>query len=176
VTCYPRRVRLVARTTAAAAFFLSTLGLLSAVVMGGCGDEAVAIDACRRIEEARCLALTACKVSQEEADYCVAFYRDQCLHGLRNATDDPQTTMVDACVGSIRAVEACARAGATSMAGCTAAPLASPEAAASVLPCTVIQRSPELLAACSFVAPNVPDAGIVTPPPDAGDTSDAASD
>jgi len=160
-------VRRDARIALAAAL-CSFLGLLSAGLAGGCGADAVAIDACRRIETARCEASTACGLSQEESTYCLALYRDQCLHGIQNKTGDPDQTMVDACVAAVRATEACVRAGAQSMAECAAAPLVASQSPAAIAPCTVIQRKPEWLSACSFVASDE-DAGTATIPSDASD-------
>jgi hypothetical protein len=122
------------------------LGLVaSAFGAPGCGTSAVGVEACRSIETARCMNAPNC--AQQDAginlgvpvhrgspgtdiDACISFYRDQCLHGLE-ATTDPGTVAVNACVASINA------AGARG-------------------DCTVIEH-PESTAECAFLS-NVADA------------------
>lgn len=89
---------------------LAALALLLAGPLGvdGCGANAVGVDACRRIEEARCRRAPACGVpieppfftSGNDVDACVRYYDDACLHGL--AGNDPGLGAVNACVAAIQ--------------------------------------------------------------------------
>ncbi|MDI1447714.1 hypothetical protein [Polyangium sp. 6x1] len=162
------RVRPTPRHLLAAAF-----GLLVGSAASACGTSSVGLDACREIESARCEATQACGATEAEATYCIDLYRDQCLHGLQSGVE-PGADATARCVEAVRAVAACARAGAASMADCPAEPLVAGADPAAITPCTVITRKPERLADCAFVA-KPEDAGT-TPPatPDAGDASDAA--
>jgi hypothetical protein len=88
---------------------LAALALLLAgpAVVNGCGTDAVDVDGCRQIEEARCRQIPACGISFErpyftsgtDVDACVRFYDDACLHGL--AVSDPGPSAVSACVAAI---------------------------------------------------------------------------
>jgi len=155
-----------------------------AFALAHCGSDAVGIDACRQIEEARCEAARTCglprtgtppgSVTDEQVESCKLFYRDQCLHGIQN--DQTETTEADTqqCVAAVNAATACAQSGAADMSACPGAPLAT-GADPAVAPCTIITSAVEKLAACAFVVrPNVPDAGTTTP--DASATGDAATD
>ncbi|MBV9949176.1 MAG: hypothetical protein JOZ69_20170 [Myxococcales bacterium] len=81
---------------------MAALGVASA-----CGTDAVGVDACRKIEEARCERAPDCRIvlvppyhtSGTDVDACRRFYDDACLHGL--ASSDPGTTATNACVGAI---------------------------------------------------------------------------
>ena len=126
------------------------------VFVSACGDEPVGIEACRLIETARCEATTACGVSEADSEYCVAFYRDQCLHGMANKSADLSAESTTACVEAIRAVAACARTGATSMAQCPTITLVAGKDPASD-PCTIVKRTPQILNACGFLTPNDDD-------------------
>jgi hypothetical protein len=83
--------------------------LAGPAVMSACGTDAVDVDGCRQIEEARCRQAPACGISLDElnvtsgtsVDACVRFYDDACLHGL--AVADPGPTAVSACVAAIHA-------------------------------------------------------------------------
>jgi|SRR5580704_3676561 hypothetical protein len=90
---------------------LAALALLLAgpAVASGCGTDAVDVDGCRQIEEARCRQLPACGIMPETpwftsgttVDACVRYYDDACLHGL--AVSDPGPAAVSACVAAIEA-------------------------------------------------------------------------
>jgi hypothetical protein len=90
---------------------LAALALLLAgpAVTGGCGTDAVDVDGCRQIEEARCRQAPACGIpldhlnftSGTSVDACIRFYDDACLHGL--AAADPGPAAVSACVAAIEA-------------------------------------------------------------------------
>ncbi len=90
---------------------LVALALLVAgpVVIYGCGTDAVDVDGCRQIEEARCRQAPGCGIALEtpnftsgtDVDACIRYYDDACLHGL--AVSDPGPTAVNACVAAIQA-------------------------------------------------------------------------
>lgn len=153
--------------------FLPLLGSITLVVciaFGGCGTSGVGVDACRKIEAARCNASAACGATEAEVTHCNDVYRDQCLYGIQNANAEPSDQSAAACVSALSAVEACARAGTMSMDACGAAPLIA-TAIPTTAPCQIILRNPELLQACSFVAaPASADGGS----PDTGSADDAS--
>ena len=80
---------------------------VTSVAASGCGTDAVDVDGCRQIEEARCKQAPACGItlsipnytSGTDVDACIRFYDDACLHGL--AVADPGPTAVSACVAAI---------------------------------------------------------------------------
>ncbi|WP_437820485.1 hypothetical protein [Sorangium sp. So ce1078] len=129
-----------------------------------CGNDAVGIDACRKIEAARCEAAAACPewVGSADADErvkaCVEFTWDQCLHGIANdgtggdnrAAAEPKDEQVKACVDAVGAARKCAGDKVASMAECSAAPLAEGVDGA-ISPCDVITRKAHALEACAFV-------------------------
>jgi hypothetical protein len=88
---------------------LAALALLLAgpAVVNGCGTDAVDVDGCKQIEEARCRQIPACGIAFErpyftsgtDVDSCVRFYDDACLHGL--AVADPGPAALSACVAAI---------------------------------------------------------------------------
>lgn len=97
----------VRRLVALALLLAGTLA--GTVVASGCGTDAVGVDACRQIEEARCQKAPACGIpiepphftSGSTVDACIRYYDDACLHGL--AVGDPGPTDVNACVAAINA-------------------------------------------------------------------------
>jgi hypothetical protein len=79
-----------------------------AAAVGACGNDAVGVDACQQIEEARCRAAAACPSNALQPPYytagtsvdaCVRFYDVACLHGL--AVPLPASSSVSACVAAI---------------------------------------------------------------------------
>jgi hypothetical protein len=89
------------------------LGLLALATLvgaagGGCGTDAVGVQTCRQIEEARCRRAPACAIPLEppyhtsggDVDECIRFYDDACLHGLTNG-DSPSQTELNACLAAI---------------------------------------------------------------------------
>jgi hypothetical protein len=125
----------------------------AALPAGGCGTDAVGVDACRQIEQARCRKAPDCQIALQppyhqagsDVDECIRFYDAACLHGLAS-NDDPGGSAVAACVQAIENDG-----------------------------CSVVQN-PESDPACSFLIPQAP-------PPDAaadvaipGLPQDAASD
>ncbi|WP_437728774.1 hypothetical protein [Sorangium sp. So ce861] len=127
-----------------------------------CGTSAVGVDACRRIETARCEAAAACPAwvgsadADEQVDACVEFAWDQCLHGIANAgteddpAPDPTESQIKACVDAVGATRKCAADNVASMAECSAAPLAD-GADGAISPCEVITERAHALEACAFV-------------------------
>jgi hypothetical protein len=81
-----------------------------AVAAPGCNSDAVGVDACKAIEEARCRQAPNCPnsvqvspplyfTSGSDVDACIRFYDTACAHGL--AVGDPGTTAVNKCVDAI---------------------------------------------------------------------------
>ncbi|WP_437747204.1 hypothetical protein WMF39_20605 [Sorangium sp. So ce1504] len=154
-----------------AAAALLGLGAVTLITAPSCGNDAVGVDACRRIEQARCEAAAVCPEwigsgdAEERVNTCVEFYWDQCLHGFESGAGggqtvaEPTTLQVDACVAAVGEARACASAKVASMAECSAAPLAAGVDRA-ITPCKVITAQAEALEACAFVAaPNSGGAG-----------------
>jgi hypothetical protein len=88
-------------------------GLLALLVVGGawlgaCGTDAVGVETCRQIEEARCRQAPNCpdidlsvpKHRDPNVDACIRYYRDACLHGLA-APADPGAVATKACIDAI---------------------------------------------------------------------------
>jgi hypothetical protein len=88
-------------------------GTAAAVVIavGACGTDAIGIDTCRQVEEARCRQAPHCSgidLSQPvhrnspitDVDACIRYYHDACLHGLA-ASADPGAVATKACVDAI---------------------------------------------------------------------------
>ncbi|WP_437994145.1 hypothetical protein [Sorangium sp. So ce145] len=146
-----------------AAAALLGLGAVTLITAPSCGNDAVGVDACRRIEQARCEAAAVCPEwigsgdVEERVNTCVEFYWDQCLHGFENGAgggqtvEEPTTFQVDACVAAVGEARACASAKVASMVECSAAPLAAGVDRA-ITPCKVITAQAEALEACAFVA------------------------
>jgi hypothetical protein len=141
----------------------ATLAGLAGLVLSvayGCGTDAVGVEDCRQIEQARCDAGAACGLVND-VDACKRFYRDHCLHGLA-IEDSPGPTRVKACVTALNAAAQCAREIARD------APIALCPADIGLTgvasPCEVVGR-PEETEPCRFLVPD-------TPPP----TFDAGSD
>jgi hypothetical protein len=96
------RVGARARVSAAAAALAWAMALASA-----CGTDAVGVQACRQVEEARCQRAPGCGISIAppyqtaggDVSACVRFYDDACLHGLSGS--DPGVTDLHACVDAI---------------------------------------------------------------------------
>lgn len=114
------------------------------VVTGACGTDAVGVETCRKVEEARCRKAPDCGIALDQpphvgddVDACIRFYRDACLHGLETQAD-PGTVASNACVGAIQNAD------------CT-----TDEGKATV-------QHPETNAACTWLVPSA------TPAADAG--------
>ena len=82
---------------------------MAALSLAGCGTDAMATDACRKIEQARCRRGAACPAINLQGsvgvEECVQFARDRCLHGLPVA--DPGPAAVDQCVAAIGQMATC---------------------------------------------------------------------
>lgn len=138
----------------------------------GCGTDAVGVDECRDIEQARCEAGAACGIV-DDVDECKRFYRDQCLHGFSNG-ERPGAPQMKACLQTIKLAGECAKAGIENLADCPApAPTAK---TVHTKVCDVI-LTPQGAQECDFLAEpvEVPDAAVESAPPDAT-TGDAPGD
>ena len=88
----------------------SSAGVLAvAALVAACGTDAMATDACRKIEQARCRKAPGCPGLDVQpgagVEECVQFARDRCLHGLAGA--DPGAAAVDQCVAAIEGATSC---------------------------------------------------------------------
>jgi|SoiMethySBSTD1v2_1073268.scaffolds.fasta_scaffold05404_12 hypothetical protein len=130
----------------------------------GCGTDAIGVEDCRKIEQARCDLGAACG-RVEDVDSCRRFYRDHCLHGLA-LENSPGTAQVKACADAISAAASCAKLG-----GPQASASACPGIGPTALPlaCDVISR-PEATEVCRFLVPSTPPVTIDAPvgPVDSG--------
>lgn len=157
-----------------------TAGTLSALLAflvvhaSGCGTEAVGVDECRDIEEARCEAGQFCGLV-DDVEACKRFYRDQCLHGLTSG-ERPGAPRVKECVATIKAAGECAKSGIETLADC---PAPGPSlGTVHTKPCDIVKQ-PEGAQECDFLFKpvEVPDSG-----PDAeddasdGDPGDAVAE
>ena len=121
-----------------------------AYASAGCGTDAVGVEACRQIQEARCRQAQSCGLpvdmpyhtSGTDVDACIRFYDDACLHGLSSGSD-PGPPAVNACVDAINQ-----------------APMADGG-------CSIVAK-PELADACSWLVP--------PSPPDSGASDSSAAD
>jgi hypothetical protein len=85
------------------------LAVACAPLAAACGTDAVGVDACKQIEQARCRQAPACQISLEppyhqagdDVDACIRYYDVACLHGLA-AGKDPGSAAVSACVQAIQ--------------------------------------------------------------------------
>lgn len=145
-------MRSLARLLLAAAFAALPLGLVAL----SCGTDAVAVDACRQIETARCKLAPACGMPSFDVAGCTRFYRDECLVGIANASDGGGSTDPAAC---ITALQGCAAGDASTAPGCPGQAL-HPGAKClnglveipSPTACDIVLHCPEVLEACHFVA------------------------
>jgi hypothetical protein len=167
-----RQIRLASRSMIARSWMalrpLST-GLLCALsafvlVHAGCGSDAVGVDDCRDIENARCVAGEACGLV-DDVDACKRFYRDQCLHGL-TAGERPGKPRVDECVKAIETAGNCRKKGSEDLVDCD--PVVSLKTGLTKV-CDVVKK-PELIAECDFLYKpvEVPDATPDTSSDDGG--------
>jgi hypothetical protein len=85
------------------------LALFGWLMTQGCGTDAVGIDACRRIEQARCRKALGCPElgvqTARGVEECSQYARDRCLHGL--AVAEPSAAIIDACVSAIEQATTC---------------------------------------------------------------------
>jgi hypothetical protein len=94
----------------AAAFVLGA----AVSLFGACSSTAKGVDACRRLETARCekLASKDCNTDgafQGDAASCSRFYDTQCGRGLQDGAREPSSTELKGCVDAIGSTCAIAR-------------------------------------------------------------------
>jgi len=130
---------------------LSAVTAFALVTAAGCGTDAKGVDDCRDIEEARCAAAKNCGIVSDVAA-CQNYYRDQCLHGL--AVAPPGSSVINACVATIRAAGMCALEGTDTAPAACSSPI---EGTTAKTTCEIV-TNPEETSECSFL----------TPPADAG--------
>ena len=132
---------------------LAAVGL-SIALGAGCGPDAVGVDDCRKIENARCEAASHCgdRFSITDVDECQRFYRNHCLHGLATGKS-PGAGQVTAYVRVIQTTDSCAAQNSptTALAACGDPTLASETHPELVDVCRVVER-PELTAECAFLS------------------------
>lgn len=90
---------------------LGALALGISILAPGCATDAVGVETCRQVENARCAQAPNCNdidlgmpvhrdSPKTDVDACIRFYHDACLHGL--ATDkDPGAVAAKACIDAI---------------------------------------------------------------------------
>lgn len=151
---------LAAGTLACAVSFL-------VVSAAGCGTDAVGVDKCRSIEQARCDAGVHCGVV-DDVEQCKLYYRDQCLHGL--AHGDATSTEIEHCVKTIQLAGDCAKKNGADakLSSCAKPPSAQPNGLTTA--CAIVE-TPQQTDECAFLSAKPPEAG----PSEAG-TGDAAPD
>jgi hypothetical protein len=121
-----------------------------ALLFAACGTDARGVDACRRIEEARCRRATGCGIDlgfikyigsgeSNAVDGCIRYYHEACMHGL--VAEEPGADKIQACVNVLQASS-----------------------------CDAI-RAPETTTECNWLIPPAPAA-----PADAAAPTDAGSD
>jgi hypothetical protein len=77
----------------------------------GCDVNAIAVDDCRAIETARCVAARQCDLgidSDDDEAVCRRFARDNCLHGLSTGVV-PKRGLVESCLRVIEGAGECAK-------------------------------------------------------------------
>ena len=151
----PRTMIPLRALTAGAA---SALTAFLVVHASGCGTDAIAVDECRDIENARCEAGKFCGFV-DDVEQCKRFYRDQCLHGMA-AGERPGALRIKECVATIRAAGECAKAGAKTLAECVTQGLPLPsQKTLHATSCDIVQE-PEGAEECEFLSKpvEVPDA------------------
>jgi len=88
---------------------IGTLALAALSSIAACGTDAVGVETCRQIEQARCQQAPACgialdtpnHVSGSDVSACIRYYDDACLHGLANGSD-PGPHQTGLCVSAIK--------------------------------------------------------------------------
>src|SRR4051812_12914617 len=137
------------------ATLLSAATTFSLVSASSCGTNAVGVDDCRDIEQARCRAGKTCGIV-DDVPACERFYRDHCLHGL--ATKPPAGASAAACVQVIEAAGRCAANGAdgpkTKLTECPDEEVTAPHLDLETA-CEVVSH-PERANECSFLT-DTPD-------------------
>jgi hypothetical protein len=137
------------------ATLLSAAVTFSLVTASGCGTNAVGVEDCRDIEEARCRAGESCGLVDDVAA-CQRFYRDHCLHGLM--TEPTNGASVEDCVRAIEAAGRCAAQNPeSSLSDCGDEPV--PEAQPGVASACDVVAYPERTLECGFLTDTPPESG-----------------
>lgn len=135
------------------ATLLSGAITFSLVTASGCGTQAVGVEDCRAIEEARCRAAKPCGLVDDVAA-CERFYRDHCLHGLMSEPGDG--IRVDDCVHAIEAAGRCATQNPESLLSeCGEEPV--PETQPGIASACDFVANPQLARQCAFLTNTPPD-------------------
>lgn len=89
-------------------FALAVPSLVGAAL--ACGTDAVAVETCRRVENARCERAAGCGIDlgvprhrggdATAVTSCQRYYRDACLHGIEGP-EDPGEVVLSACLDAI---------------------------------------------------------------------------
>jgi hypothetical protein len=85
-------------------------GVWLSIGLFGCGTNAVGVEACRKIESARCEAASPCGLLSEKGggvEECKRFARDNCLHGT-GLRAEPGDVAVAECVKALELAGKCA--------------------------------------------------------------------
>lgn len=137
------------------ASLLSAAVTFSLVTASGCGTQALGVDDCRAIEEARCHAAEPCGLV-DDAAACQRFYRDHCLHGLMSEPSDGAS--VEECVHAIEAAGRCASRNPESLLSeCGDEPI--PEAQPGAQSACEVVAHPERTRECAFLTNTPPNSG-----------------
>lgn len=154
---------------ALSATLLSAATTFTLVTASGCGTNAIGVDDCRDIQQARCRAGKACGIV-DDVPACERYYRDHCLHGL--AISPPAGTSVAACVDVIEAAGRCAEADPEiDLRDCD--PEVTSRKQSLTLACDVV-RHPERANECSFLS-DLPDTSTGSAGQSAGGAADEGS-
>lgn len=135
------------------ASLLSAAASFSIVTASGCGTNAIGVDDCRDIEQARCEASVPCGFV-DDVKACRRYYRDHCLHGLLTK---PSAGAVAECVRVIDAAGQCASADAE--AGLSDCDPAVTEANGKLRSACDVVAHPEFASECAFLLDEPPDTG-----------------
>jgi hypothetical protein len=98
-------LRLVLFRRAIAARKRWSVALLHVAALG-CNTGAVGVEACRKVEAARCKAAEQCGLL-DDVEGCIRFSEDHCLHGM-DLDDEPGQVQVGFCVDAVEAAGNCA--------------------------------------------------------------------
>ena len=87
---------------------LSAGAMILAAIAGACGTSAVGVDACKSIEDARCMRAQGCNIdisdplhrTGTDVSSCIRYYDTACLHGV-DLSGAPSQTEVNACVAAV---------------------------------------------------------------------------
>jgi len=134
------------------ATLLAAAATFSLVTASSCGTNAVGVDDCRDIEQARCRAQASCLDADgvpliTDVPACERYYRDHCLHGF--AVKPPASASVSDCVQLIETAGRCAQEDSESPLACTETRTRRYTGFATA--CDLVTH-PELAAECAFLS------------------------